>query len=131
MTLSMEIRERIVTAHDKGLGTYKHIASVLGFGVASVSRILRRRRETGSPAPLPHAGGASPKIDARGLAMLKRWLEKSPDLTLEELTQRYNACKSTQEVSRATIGRAVNDRLGLIRKKRPIVRRKGTGRMSS
>lgn len=130
MTLSMEIRERIVGAHEQGLGTYKHIAKVLGCGVASVSRVLRRNRETGSPAPLPHAGGGDPKINTRGLTILKRWLEKRPDMTLEELTKRYNACASTRNVSRATIGRAVRDRLGLVRKKRPIARHKGTAKMS-
>lgn len=130
MTLSMEIRERIVAAHQRGLGSYKHIAEVLGCGVASVSRVLRRNRETGSPAPLPHAGGGDPKIDVKGLAMLKRWVEKKPDMTLEELKGRHNACRSTQNVSRATIGRAVRDRLGLVRKKRRIVRPKETARMS-
>ena len=131
MTLSMEIRERIVAAQQNGLGTYKHIASVLGCGVASVSRVLRRERETGSAAPLPHNGGPAPKIDAKGLRLLNRWLGKQPDMTLEELTRRYNSCLSTKSVSTATMGRAVRDRLKLTRKKRPIERRKGTARTCS
>jgi len=131
MTLSMEIRERIVIAQQNGLGTYKHIASVLGCGVASVSRILRRARETGSPAPLPHNGGPQPTIDTKGLRLLNQWLEKQPDMTLKDLTRRYNSCLSTKSVSTATIGRAVRDRLKLTRKKRPIGRRRETARTYS
>ena len=119
MVLSMEIRERIVAAQKDGLGTYKHIADVLGCGVASVSRVLRRERETGSPEPLPHNGGPPPKIDGKGLRLIKEWLDKQPDITLEELTRRYNSYLSTENVSPATMGRAVRDRLNLTRKKRP------------
>lgn len=131
MALSTEMRERIAHSHEAGLGTYEKIAGILGCGVATVSRVLRRKRETGSVAAKPHAGGIDPKVDARGLRLLQRWLAKKPDLTLEELTRRYNACKSTVNVSRATVGRAVYDRLGLTRKKRRIVRRKGTEKMSA
>ena len=130
MAISMELRERIVHVHDNGFATYRMISELFGCGQATVSRILRRNRENGSVEPSPHGGGAERKIDSRGIKLLKRWLKRAPDMTLEELTLRYNGCKSTRKVSRATIGRAVRDRLGLVRKKRPIVQPKGTGKTS-
>ena len=130
MAISLEIRERIAHSHEHKLGTYAEIAEILGCGVATVSRVLRRKRETGSVAAKRHAGGMKPKIDSPGLKLLDRWLKKKPDFTLAELTQKYNACSSTKDVSRATVGRAVFDRLGLRRKKRLIGRRKGTGKTS-
>jgi transposase len=131
MALSMELRERIAFAHENGLGTYADIATFVGCGEATVSRVLRRKRETGSVAPKHREEQTKPKIDSRGLEMLKRWLEEQSDATLDELKRRYNACESTENVSRATIGRAVRDRLGMTRKKRPIEQHKETGRTSS
>jgi transposase len=131
MTLSLVLRERIADAHSKKLGTYEIISEFIGCGVATVSRVLRRKRETGSVNSKPPAGGIDAKIDEQGLKMIMRWLEKHSDMTLEELTRRYNSCSSTNHVSRATMGRAVRDRLGLSRKKKPIGQRKEIGRMSS
>jgi transposase len=125
------LRERIAFAHENGLGTYEEIAEFLGCGEATVSRVLRRKRETGSLAPKHRVEQTKPKIDSRGIEMLRRWLERKSDATLEELMRRYNACGSTKNVSRATIGRTVRDRLGLTRKKRRIAPHKETGRTSS
>jgi len=48
-TLSTDLRSKVVEAYEKGLsGTYKQTAKMFGIGEASVSRWLRRKRETGN-----------------------------------------------------------------------------------
>jgi transposase len=55
--ISRQVREAIVRAfHDRKL-SYAEIAKLLAVGEATVSRVLRRHRETGAVAPLPRGGG--------------------------------------------------------------------------
>jgi transposase len=84
------------------------------FGVTSrwIRKLVQRRRETGSIAPLPHAGGREAKFTAERLARLKTLVEKNPDATLEELRR-----QSRVPCCQLTVSRAL-DQLGCTRKKR-------------
>src|SRR5947209_19475218 len=57
-TYSQDLRERVVRACDEGRGTRQQIADLFGVSTAWIRRLLQRRRETGSFAAKPHAGGA-------------------------------------------------------------------------
>jgi transposase len=113
----IRVREAIVRAwHVEGL-TYAAIASLLGVGEATVSRVLRRYRETASVTPREHGGGNRSPIHGEVAAALERLVAELPDATLDELTE---ALMKTTPVttSRAAVLRALQ-RLGYSRKKRP------------
>ena len=119
-----EIRSRAVDAYLAGAGSYEFVANLFQIGSASLKRWVRRKRETGDIAT-QYCGGVAHRIDAKGLAFLKRALDKKSDLTLGELRDVYNR-RWKHPVSVSTIGRAVRNRLKLPRKKRPIGRRSAT-----
>src|SRR3954464_1606088 len=94
---SMDLRERVVAACDARDGTREQIAARFSVSVAWVRKLLRRRRETGSPPPKPprrgpgspahkpHGGGRPPAFDAAAGARLREEVRADPDATLEEL----------------------------------------------
>jgi len=85
-TIPVEVRERIVLAFDQG-HTREEIAELYNVGVASISRFLTRRRETGSLSPSPRLG-RTPILDERADAQIRGWIEEKSDLTLRELKER-------------------------------------------
>jgi len=125
MPHSQEIRNRAVDAYLGGAGSYEYVADLFQIGSASLKRWVCRKRETGDIAT-QYCGGVAHLIDARGLALLNRWLNNKNDLTLRELRDAYNRRKK-HPVSVSTIGRAVRNRLRLPRKKRRTGRRSATG----
>jgi transposase len=84
--LSMDLRERIMAACDAG---ETHVAVARRFAVSEsfIEKLKRRRRETGSLAPKPHAGGHAPLLAAEEERLRAAWQEK-PDQTLAELHNR-------------------------------------------
>ncbi|MBX5484936.1 MAG: transposase [Myxococcaceae bacterium] len=123
-----KLRIAIVRAfHEQGM-SYKEIAELLGIGEATVSRVLRRYRETGSVEPRPRGGGNFSPISGTAAAQLSALVEERPDMTLSELTEEF-VKRTGVRTSRSSVGRALH-RLGFTRKKSPSSRRSGTGRMS-
>jgi transposase len=122
---SLDLRERIVDAVERGLGTRSEVASMFGVHESFVYKLLRQKRQRGDLAPLPHGGGAEAKLNEDQLLLLADLVAKSPDATLEQLRDRIK--KQTRvEVSASTIWRAL-DTLGLSRKKVRSGRRSGPG----
>jgi predicted transcriptional regulator len=85
-TLPMQVRTAVVNLRDQG-HTYEEIAALLGIGRASVSRLLRRRRERGALDRFPRSGGWESPIRGRIADLLCRIVEKMNDATTDELTQ--------------------------------------------
>ena len=108
---SMDLRERVVAACDRGEGTREEIAKRFRVGVAWVYRLLQRRRETGSIEPKPHGGGQKPAFDPPAAERLRQAVADRPDATLEELRESVGIACGTSAVHRAL------ERLGLPRKK--------------
>lgn len=111
-TLSMDLRERVVAASDRGEGTPRAIAARFSVSLAWVYRLLQRRRQTGSIAPRPHGGGQRPAFDADADQRLRQAVADRPDATLVELRQATGVTCGLAAVHRAV------ERLGLPRKKR-------------
>jgi|ETNmetMinimDraft_25_1059894.scaffolds.fasta_scaffold37004_2 transposase len=111
-TYSLDLRERVVRASDRGDESQRQIAERFGVSTAWIRSLLKRRRETGSIEAHRRGGCRPPKIAGRALVRLKRELEKQPDATLGELRDRVGVPASIMAVSRAL------DRLGVRRKKR-------------
>lgn len=113
MAYSVDLRERVVRAVDRGEGTQKQIAERFGVGTTFIKQLLKRRRETGSLVPKPHGGGMPVKYAGAVLKRLEQELAKQPDATLEELRDRTRKDASIMAVFRAL------QRLDIRRKKSP------------
>jgi transposase len=119
--LAIDLRQRVVKAYESSNETLAQVAGRFGVGEASVNRWVSRNRKTGTVAPLPHAGGPDPMIDAKGRELMKALVDQKPDATREELARAYRDATGVS-VSVATVGRTVW-RLGYTLKKRPFTRR--------
>ena len=111
---SQDLRERVVRACDEGRGSRQQIAELFGVSTAWIRRLLQRRRETGSFAAKPHAGGPRPKLGANQRRQLLELVAEQPDATLAEL--RRDLCAF---VHLSTLWRAL-DRDGLTFKKKVL-----------
>jgi transposase len=111
-TYSYDLRERVVRACDEGRGTRQQIADLFGVSTAWIRRLLQRRRQTGSFAAKPHAGGPPPKMTPQRRERLVVLVCEQPDATLAELRDRLRA-----PVHLSTVCRALA-RLGLPVKKK-------------
>ncbi len=114
--LSFDLRRRVVQAYQNGEGTYEELATRFGIGRATVDRVLRRERETGSAAAKP-TGGSKPKLDEDDMESIHFILLEQPDITLAALAERFVHDGGAEGVTRMTLWRAL-DRLGLTRKKK-------------
>ncbi len=114
-TFSMDLRERVVAACDRGDATRRQVAERFDVSLAWVHRLLQRRRVDGTFAPKPRCGGRRPALDAAGDERLRAANEANQDATLAELRDAAGvAC------GLSTLDRALR-RLGLTRKKsRPM-----------
>jgi transposase len=115
--LSSDLRERIVLAYEEGDKTRDEVAELFQVGRASVNRLVRRYRETGTLDPSPHGGGKPRKITSRGEKVLRALVEERPDATIPEFV-RLMVDRAKLTLSTSTMSRELA-RLGLSRKKRP------------
>ena len=109
------MRAVIVRLREEGR-TYQQIAEVVGLGVATVNRILRLHRETGTTEPKQPGGGNLSPLRGKVEAKLRALVEALPDSTVAELSQALAKAEKLK-TSRASVQRALN-RMGYSRKKR-------------
>ena len=104
MAYSLDLRKRIVDTVERGVRTKPEIAKLFGVHESFIYKLLRQKRERGDLAPLPHGGGASPKLTESDLLILTDWVAETPDATLEELCGQMQK-RAGVEVSQSTICR--------------------------
>lgn len=104
--LPSDVRQRIIRAWQVGELTWKEIADRYGVSLATVNRLIRRYRQTGSVAPDPHAGGRRRLISDDGMQLIRRLVDEEPRRTLEELVALY-ASQTGVRPSITTMHRAV------------------------
>src|SRR5512135_3769489 len=85
---ALDLRQRIAAALDAHEGSQPQIAHRFRVSVSFITRLLRRRRQTGSLAPRPHGGGHPPALDRDGQERLRQAVRDQPDATLAELAGR-------------------------------------------
>jgi transposase len=115
--LSLDLRERIVAAYERGELTRDQVAELFQVGRASVNRLVRRFRETGAVEPSPHGGGKPRKLTARGEKALRALVAEFPDATIPEFV-RLLIARAKLTLSTSTMSRELT-RLGFTRKKSP------------
>ena len=86
-TYPIELRQRVVDAADRHVGTKKEIAKTFSVSVSWIRKLLQRRRETGSIEPLPRTQGRKPAFRGHQLQELNDFVKKYPDATLEEIRE--------------------------------------------
>jgi transposase len=113
--LSNDLRERILAAVDHREGSRRQLAARFAVDVATITRLLQLRRQTGSIAPRPHGGGTAPTLDRDGRERLRRLVAERPDATLQQLRDGLGVGGSIMIVFRALKA------LGITRKKKTEV----------
>lgn len=96
---SLDLRERIVAACDEGPMSNGEVAEAFGVGRWFVQKLLRRRREIGSLAPLPRGRGPDPLLREGELEAVRKLCEQRQDATLDEL------CDALKEGGGPAVGR--------------------------
>src|SRR4051812_49469527 len=86
--LSNDLRKRILDAVDNREGSRRKLAARFKVNTATITKLLRLRRNTGSYEPRPHAGGVAPTLDGEALERLRRLVEETPDPTPEVFPQK-------------------------------------------
>ena len=110
---SMDLRERVIAAYDRGDGSTRELAEVFGVSRAWISKLLRLRRERGSIAAVEYRRGPKPRLTDRHIDRICELLAAEPDLTLEEVRRRLRLPVS------APVLCTTLKRIGFTRKKSP------------
>jgi len=84
-TLSIDLRERILTSYDAMEGTRQEIADRFRVSLGMVKKLLLQRRKMGNILPLHKNAGRKPMITQVHRQQIKKLLNKQPDMTLAEL----------------------------------------------
>jgi transposase len=113
---SQDLRERVARACDAGEMSQREVAEAFGVSLSFITKLLRRRRSTGSVAAKPHAGGRTPLMSQVDCRRVRELIRQQPDATLAECCQSM-ADQGATRVSLPTMCRVL-DKLGLHRKKR-------------
>src|SRR5262245_16340907 len=111
---SLDLRERIVDAVERGLGTRSEVAGRFGVHESFAYKLLRQKRQRGDLAPLPHVSGAEVELNKISCYSWPTWWQ---NLRMRPWSSCASKSRSKRaEVSVLTIWRAL-DALGLSRKK--------------
>ena len=122
---SMDLRERVIEAYDRGRGSSRQLARLFGVSSAWVRKLLRLRRETGTVAAKAYRRGPRPRLSKRQLARLAELVREHPDATLADLRRRLRVDCSLVTIHRALV------KLGMSYKKSRSVRASKIERTSS
>lgn len=124
--ISLDLRRRIVRAYRSGLtASYEATAELFGVGRATVSRLLRRDRETGDVLAKARGGDLRRSVD---LLWLEGHARAFPDARLVDRIAAWEE-RSGRHVSVGAMWNAVQA-IGWTHKKRHRSRSNATGRKS-
>jgi transposase len=85
-----EYRRNFLSTYEQGYGTLEELAVDFRVSLGWAKKVSAAYGRTGSMAPTTYQPGRKPKIGATEQALLRRWLEEQPDLTLAELQIRIS-----------------------------------------
>jgi transposase len=125
MALSVDLRERVLAAHERREGSQRVLAERFGVAARTVNGWLRQARE-GRRVPLGRRGGPT-ALGGAGPEELTAMVAERPDATLAEYAAML-AERVGRRFSPAVLCRALR-RAGLRRKKKPCTRANKSGPM--
>ena len=96
----MDLRRRVIQACDEKAGTLAEIAERFSVSVSWITKLKRRRRETGSVAAKPHGAGRRPALDGAACERLRELVAADSDATLAQLCDRIGVAVSTSAMDR-------------------------------
>ena len=121
----LALRERAVTAYERGEGSYAQLAALFDVDHRTLERWVARWRATQSVQP--RGGGWPCPID---VTVLRAVVRDGPDATVIELCWEYNRrVTRARRTARSSFHRALR-RAGFVLKKNGRARAKSTDRMS-
>jgi transposase len=123
----MDLRRRVIAACEAGEESQAEVAARFSVGRTTVVMWLRLQRETGDVVPREGKTGPPSTVTPKHLAALRKIIERRPDLTYLELTERWNKAIGLDRHRSVTV-RAVKA-LGYTLKK--VLRRQRAGRGGS
>lgn len=115
----MELRLRLVEAHERGEGGYLVLARRFCVGEATAKRWVWQYRREGNVTPRKKGGGTPSEISAEEL---ERILAKRPDANAGEMTTEYNRTRRGKERRHASSIKRALYRAGYVVKKNGYVR---------
>ncbi len=86
--ISLDLRERIVTAYDEKAGTREEIAKRFKVSLGMVKKLLAQRRRTGDLRARCRYCGRKARLMPEHGRRIRELVAREPDLTLEEIKQR-------------------------------------------
>ncbi len=113
---SLDLRQRVVDAYERGEGTLTELAALFRVSLFFIQQMLRLHRRGERLEPKPHGGGAPTALNDKQRAVLRAAVADRPDATLKEL-QEVLAHKGRVTVSEATLCRELQ-KMNLPRKKK-------------
>jgi transposase len=108
----LELRQRILDAVERGVGSAPQVARLFCVAVNTVYNLLHLRAQTGTLGPRPNPGGRQPAIPPERHDEIRQLLAAQPDLTLAQIRDRLGIACSEAAVCRTL------KQLGLTRKKK-------------
>ena len=123
---SGDLRERVLSACERGRLSRAKIAAVFQVAESTVYRWLQAWRREERREARPHAGGPAPRLDAATLGKLETIVAEANDLSLAEYAARLSE-RTGVAASGPTVCRAL-EKLGLPRKKDAAGDRAGSAR---
>lgn len=112
---SLDLRERVVAAYEKGELSIAEIAAQFSVGQTFLKKMLRQKRQSGSLERLPNRAGAKKLLSPADRSFLAKQIKEQSDATLGELQASLLKRKKVL-VSQATLSRELQG-LRLPRKK--------------
>ena len=111
--LSMEMREKIINKHKKGLSAKVILEHLELKCLASVYNIIKLYKVAGTLDPKPLNNGRKPMLNDSILLKIEERIKEKPDITLEDLKTELNL-----PVCISALCRTINNKLHLPLKKR-------------
>lgn len=116
---SLDLRQKILQAHERGMGSQREIADFFGVSLSFVEKLLQQVRSTGNAAAKKQGRGPSTRLNSVTQQHVRHLVEQQRDITLAELVDQLD-CTTGVRVSRSTLCRLLQ-RLGIPLKKRPFM----------
>lgn len=124
---SEDLRRKVVQACERGTQSQREVAELFNVSRSFVESLLRQyRRSGGELVPRRRKCGRHELLNDDCREQLRRWLQKQPDLTLQELIGRLHTSKGIL-VSAPTMSRVLHQ-MGMRRKKRHYMPQNGIQR---